>query len=335
MESEKHDLALFLDSVNAKLNYDYKTIQKRVKEDPGTAGDQAEETWAQILREWLPNHFHVVTKGRVIGSDGAASPQCDVVVLWPSYPKFLLDKKMYLASGVAAVFECKLTLRRQHLEKIFKNSVALSEISKGEYEDRLRRKKIKGENFFYEKYHRIFEFGVLAHSYEKEPSQAAVDELSKAIEEHDKLHVKDPVHMVDLFCVHNMGSWVSEKLGVTPTVIETEKNEFARIDYAPIATTNYHCLSVFSWGEGTGHRENFSALGSFISRFYRKLSRVDDTLGLISNYYIKALSTGAGGGGARRLWEYGPDNAEMLKLIQNRRGLDERVFYEDFIFLGF
>jgi hypothetical protein len=47
-----------------------------------------------------------VTKGRILTETGYASPQIDVLILHPSYPKILLDKKMYLSGGVAAAFEC-------------------------------------------------------------------------------------------------------------------------------------------------------------------------------------------------------------------------------------
>jgi hypothetical protein len=32
---------------------EYDRIQKRATEDPGTAGDQGEENWATLLRNWL------------------------------------------------------------------------------------------------------------------------------------------------------------------------------------------------------------------------------------------------------------------------------------------
>ncbi|MFI8802678.1 DUF6602 domain-containing protein [Micromonospora chalcea] len=74
-----------------------------------------------MLREWLPASYHVRTKGRILAHDGAASRQVDVVVLRPGYPSKLLDKKLYVASGVAAAFECKLTLTASHLTQAKKS----------------------------------------------------------------------------------------------------------------------------------------------------------------------------------------------------------------------
>jgi hypothetical protein len=57
----------------------------------------------------------VVTKGQLLSSDGALSPQIDVLALKPTYPPALHHKKKYLIAGVAAAFECKLTLKKHHI----------------------------------------------------------------------------------------------------------------------------------------------------------------------------------------------------------------------------
>src|SRR5437762_4573040 len=109
--SMDHDIHNFVQRSQRELQDEYLRIQKRATEDPGTAGDQGEENWATLLRSWLPHTYHVVTRGRIVGHEGAASPQVDVLVLQPAYPPQLLDKKLYLAGGVAAAFECKVTLK--------------------------------------------------------------------------------------------------------------------------------------------------------------------------------------------------------------------------------
>jgi hypothetical protein len=113
------DLYNFMKQLQAELASEYKRIQRRVREDPGTAGDEGEENWATLLRNWLPPGYQIVTKGRIVGHDGLSSPQVDVLVLHPAYPRHLLHKKHYLAGGVVAAFECKLTLRAEHLMKAF------------------------------------------------------------------------------------------------------------------------------------------------------------------------------------------------------------------------
>jgi len=120
-----HDIHDFVSNSQRDLQAEYIRIQKRATEDPGTAGDQGEENWATLLRQWLPGYFHIVTKGRILADSGYTSPQVDVIVLHPSYPKILLDKKLYLSGGVAAVFECKITITASHVKEAVETSSIL------------------------------------------------------------------------------------------------------------------------------------------------------------------------------------------------------------------
>lgn len=112
-----HELETFVDEVSAQLQAEYERIRQRAREDPGTAGDEGEENWRELLADWLPGQLSIVTKGRILGADGRLSPQVDVLVLHPGYPPALRNKKTYLAGGVLAAFECKLTLRAEHVGK--------------------------------------------------------------------------------------------------------------------------------------------------------------------------------------------------------------------------
>ena len=104
--------------VAEEIRNDYTRIKRRSGQDPGTAGDEAEGHWREILQGYLPASLHVVTKGRILSEDGRSSRQVDVLVLRPDYPPKLLGKKQYLAAGVLAAFECKLTLRKRDLPQI-------------------------------------------------------------------------------------------------------------------------------------------------------------------------------------------------------------------------
>lgn len=125
--AKSHDLFDFMRAATREMQEDYERIQKRAVEDPGTAGDQGEEDWKRLLTNWLPPMYQVVTKGRILSAEGIASPQVDVLVLHPAYPRKLLDKKLYLAGGVAAAFECKLTLRNRH-EITLSSSLVIGEM---------------------------------------------------------------------------------------------------------------------------------------------------------------------------------------------------------------
>lgn len=104
-------------------------IRARSVEDPGTAGDESEEVWAELLRQWLPEDYTVVTKGRVLAADGSAGPQVDILILCPGYPKRLLTKKLYLSGGVTAVFECKNTLTAKHITDAFERAAKVNALS--------------------------------------------------------------------------------------------------------------------------------------------------------------------------------------------------------------
>ena len=87
-----HDIHDFVRRSQQELQSEYLRIRKRAADDPGTAGGQGEENWASLFREWLPHYFHVVTKGRILTESGYASPQIDVLILSPAYPRLGVDR---------------------------------------------------------------------------------------------------------------------------------------------------------------------------------------------------------------------------------------------------
>ena len=78
---QPHDIHDFVISSQKYIQEEYERIRKRAAEDPGTAGDQGEENWASLLKNWLPSYFNIVTKGRILTDSGYASPQVDILVL--------------------------------------------------------------------------------------------------------------------------------------------------------------------------------------------------------------------------------------------------------------
>ncbi|GIJ19386.1 DUF6602 domain-containing protein [Micromonospora lutea] len=124
-----HELDTWIEQTTSEMASEYERIRQRATEDPGTAGDEGEENWARLLREWLPSSYQVRTKGRILAHDGAASRQVDVVVLRPGYPSKLLDKKLYVTSGVAAAFECKLTLTAAHIKEATQTAAEIARMA--------------------------------------------------------------------------------------------------------------------------------------------------------------------------------------------------------------
>ena len=99
---KNHLLKSYLKTVTKEMEDDYERILENVKDDPGTAGDQGEENWKELLENWLPPIFQIVTKGRILGAKGDDTPQIDLLILRPEYPKKLIGKKYYLASVMSS-----------------------------------------------------------------------------------------------------------------------------------------------------------------------------------------------------------------------------------------
>jgi hypothetical protein len=128
--------------------------------------------------------------------DGQTSPQFDVLVLSASYPKGLTAKKKYLAAGVVAAFECKLTLRPKHIKRAMKNSAALRAIKRSSNES------TKSQIIF----------GLLAHSHSwNKPASRPIDNITSSLCAAMKI-VDRPSELIDLLCVADLGTWSLMKL---------------------------------------------------------------------------------------------------------------------------
>lgn len=196
-----HELELFLRQMENGLADEYRRISSRATEDPGTAGDEGEENWAHFLRSWLPSGYSVVTKGRILGVDGDASPQVDVLVLKAAYPPVLLNKKMYLAGGVATAFECKTTLKKHHLEEALETAAAIQAVADPGPPRSTRR------GTPYEELHGAVLYGLLAHSHSWSPS-TAVEHVSEVLNA-GLLACEHPRNLLDLVCVADLATWHS------------------------------------------------------------------------------------------------------------------------------
>ncbi|HEX7167583.1 MAG TPA: DUF6602 domain-containing protein [Acidimicrobiales bacterium] len=204
-----HDLHSHMAEVTAVLAHRYERIRARSAQDPGTAGDSGEEDWAALLRDWLPASYHVVTKGRLLAHDGSASGQVDVLVLRPSYPPALRDTKHYLLSGLAAAFECKVTLRAEHLRGAAERCKDVKRLA-GAQETGSPWKELRGEPVF----------GLLAHSHSwkgaaSSPQDNVTNGLLRCLED----VVDHPREMLDLVCIADLATWHSSVVTAMPKAL--------------------------------------------------------------------------------------------------------------------
>lgn len=197
--SSVNDLRSFIEAANREMSLEYERICARSTEDPGTAGDEGESNWAELLRQWLPAHYHITTKGRVLSWDGVASHQVDVVILRPEYPPALLKKKVYLSSGVVAVFECKLTLRRRDVSKAVRRAAEFQRAQ-------AFKQGTPREDLFSH-----ITYGLLAHSSDIPGRKDDQDPISISLWNAAEEHVQHPRELLDLICVADRQAWFATK----------------------------------------------------------------------------------------------------------------------------
>ena len=282
-----HDLTYFMRQATTEMATEYQRIRMRTRADPGTAGDEGEENWAELLRAWLPATFHVVTKGRILFSNGESSGQHDVLVLNPSYPKGLLSKKYYLAAGVVAAFECKTTLLREHIRKVVRSSVRLGQLSRS---DRSVRQHIV--------------YGLLAHSHEIASKRRPPGEvLSSALYQIDLDEVSDPRDCLDLICVADLGTWTLMRLPFAP-----------QEETSVVSVETCYMRQLRPQGEFVDIPGLFpDPIGRFLTSLLGRLAPVDPALGAIASYFFDAGLYGTGSGQSRH-WELTETFEELQRI---------------------
>lgn len=285
MVTKTHDLHTFMAQVTTEMASEYNRIFAKTAEDPGTAGDEGEENWAQLLREWLPPAYHVATKGRLIASDGEMSPQIDVLVLKPFYPQKLREKKIWLANGVAAVFECKTTLRTNHILESAdrcQKFKALFARRTGSPARELR------SSLFY---------GMLAHSHSwkapaSKPAENVDNTLAQAIGK-----ASHPSDLIDLVCVADVGCWSGMAV------------PYYRAEWNPSAEAHLKSIFGADWGPTSSmmrstvgdanQQETFQPIGGMLAYLTQRLAWEDPSIRDLADYYRLANLWGHGQGQTR------------------------------------
>lgn len=277
---KQHDIHDFLLSTQRLISEEYNRIQKRAPEDPGTAGDQGEENWATVLKNWLPSYFHIVTKGRILCDNGYTSPQIDILVLHPSYPRFLLDKKLYLAGGVAAAFECKITLKATHVKK----AVLTASNIKKNLPQRIGTP--------YRELNSSIIYGLLAHSHSwKGERSKPVDNINNVLVEADKNHVNHPKEQIDYICIADLGTWQSSKITFKGSKNTSYDNEMKRKYGVNGSAVTTYCAYL---SNSSNQQEYFTPLGNLLAGLYSKLSWQFTDMRELNTYFSKVDMIGSG-----------------------------------------
>lgn len=284
--SPTHDLVDFMRQISTEMAAEYQRIRRRSADDPGTAGDEGEENWAALLRDWLPRDYIVVTKGQILSQDGFTSPQIDVLVLNGSYPPRLVNKKKYLAAGVSAAFECKTTLRASHIATAVKNCVKIKSL----YPAR--------EGTPYRELHAPLVYGLLAHSHDwKAPASTPEQNIEETLRKADTTFVGHPRSQLDLICVSDLASWSSGSITFFGPRQTPNWSAMPPI-YGPngSAVTSFLAHAATEQQVGT-----FTPVGAFVSNLWRKLAWENPALRHLADYY-RLVNIAGSARGAMRMW---------------------------------
>jgi len=286
---KSNDLTRFFKRATSDLQFECDRIKQRSAEDTGTAGDNAEENWAQILREWIPEHFHVVTKGRIIGINGNCSKQIDILILSPYYPPILLNKKEYLSSGVIAAFECKLTLEAKHLRTAVKTKEQLKNIVEVD------------TTWNHTPFGCLFSpicYGILAHSHswngpDSDPVSNVNNNIITGLKEINLTHPHD---MIDFICVADLATWSVAKILNYP---EYTPNDNSSIDDTEKTFNTYNSifvgLGIYQKANTSGKdKELFTPLGVLLKKLIIRMAYIDSSFQQIARYFNETKLEGMG-----------------------------------------
>lgn len=198
------ELEMYLEEIHRKLQATYERAQAdsvqtpkgRRLADTGSAGSEGESSWKSILEQWLPPSFPVVNGGRILMENGNLSHQVDLLVLSPNYPKALLETDRYFSTGVLAAFECKLTLRKQGLQKTIRNAAELAQ----SFGPVSRCKNLRDALFS------PILYGLLAHSHDfrKEPK---LQEAGFTLLKETQNICRHPREVLDVVCIGDLATW--------------------------------------------------------------------------------------------------------------------------------
>jgi hypothetical protein len=287
-----HELHEFLRQVDETLSREYVRIRARSAEDPGTAGDEGEENWAELLRRWLPPSCPVVTKGRIVGASGNASPQVDVLVLRPGYPRAMLSKKLYLSGGVAAAFECKLTLQPKHLPKIAETAAAIRQLLP------------ERSGSVYRELNSTLLFGVLAHSSRASDQDAkGIRTLLRRMEILDEATAKHPRELLDCICISDLATlWLVRH----PSFVPHQRDKTARFagHVRPVTARVVFAKHQTRPSEGGDPllRQAFTPIGALVTVLLRRLAwELPDLRPVADHFRLSGLLV-PGGGSHGQLW---------------------------------
>lgn len=285
----------------------YNRIQEQATENLTHTEDQKGQSWAKLLRGWLPSTYEVVRKGRIVSRDGRISREIDILVLKRASKK-LLGNNLYLATCVAAAFECKTTLTIGHIVQAMK---ACTEI-KSLYPVRVGTP--------YRELHAPIIYGVLARSYSWKGEHTAPEfNIEQELLTSDGAYVLHPRECLDLLCVANLGTWRAVKV-LTPLALAL----YCQMSMGAVLQSGFTLQTAYMMGVSAHKNQSshFTPTGSFMSDLSRKLAWEDIQLRDMSQYYRGAKMKRLGSGRPRP-WNFSFSESVTRQLENHRLNFDD------------
>ena len=253
---------------------------------------------------------------------GTAGPHDRHVVLRPGYPRRLLDKKLYLAGGVAAVFEVKNTLTAAHITKTWRNVRAVNELQEITRDRALhirfgahlvRPTNSEGTALrspLVELVPRIF-YGLLAHghSWDKprsDPLLVITRKLQGLVNETP--HMRD---FLSLLCVANLASWQIHRTTYLGPALDPPyfwENHRKHLGDEPVCSAHYRMTS-----SSVAEDETTNPLGQLVHTLVGRLAYSDATLRPLAQYLSSGMSGPAGGPIITRFYPWASQLSEDVR----------------------
>jgi len=196
-----------------------------------------------------------------------------------------LNKKLFLAAGVAAAFECKVTLKAQHIDRAVKNAAEIRKLLP------LR------HGSPYRSLNSSLLYGLLAHSHVwKGKGSTPKQNIQGRLWSADTDSVRHPRESLDVLCVADLTTWVSTKL---PKIAGSTLTGY-------VMATSTGRLTVTT---------AVTPIGDMIAFLLRRLAWEDMSLRDLATYFDVVI--GVSGEGSLRTWNidmtiYSKEEVEIM-----------------------
>jgi hypothetical protein len=273
----------WLDEFTRSIAEDYERLHAEARRDPQRSGHGGEETWARLIREWLPPTYEVATRRYIVPEEGDETFETDIVVFNPAYPQRLRDRRDVLAGGVAAAFSVKLTLNAAGIQDGARRAALLRRSTKKRYGT--ARAELLGP----------FAVGLLAHSHSwNRPGSRPLENISQAAWDLDHGEVTHPRESLDMLCVADLNTWTRTRMPYMPS---------SAAGLHPNATANQnangYCVTAFLMSD---RDKSPAPVAVFKAYLIERLAYADPSVAAFADG-LRLTDTWGAGSGPQRLWD--------------------------------